>query len=115
MPASSRVSLKTQTIFCIIPLLDIYAAYRIKRLRRYLFIMIVFVGIPMMVIDIAVFPQQEAETLDDLTMAAIFDRDEFDHTAYSIVTWIGSILIAIFLIRRWSVQWNKQFQDAWSA
>lgn len=112
MPASGRVSLSTQTIFCIIPLLDIYAAYRIKKLRRYLLIMIVLVGIPLAIIDSAVFPQQETGTRDDFTVGGAFDY-ELGDVLYSVVTWIVSTLIAVFLIRRWSVQWNNQFQDAW--
>lgn len=112
MPASGRVSLKTQTIFCIIPLLDLYAAYRIKKLRRYLLIMIFLVGVPLMIIDFAVFPQMQSDTLDDFTMEAMFDY-ELGDMLYSIATWVASIMIAIFLIRRWSVQWNSQFQDVW--
>ncbi|MCE2506140.1 MAG: hypothetical protein J4F36_06680 [Nitrosopumilaceae archaeon] len=46
MPAKEKVSLSTQTIFCIIPILDMYVAYRIKKLRKYLLIMILVIAIP---------------------------------------------------------------------
>jgi hypothetical protein len=37
------VSLIRQSIHCVIPILDIFAAYRVKKLRKYLIIMLVFV------------------------------------------------------------------------
>lgn len=105
MPAT-RVNLTTQTIFCLIPILDLYAAYRIKRLRRYLLFMIILVMIPVTVVDYALFPlREDADFVRDM----MFDYDDPNHTLYSICTWIASVLLAIFLIRRWSIQWNKQF------
>lgn len=106
MPASRRVSLTTQTIFCLIPVLDLYAAYRIKRLRKYLLFMIIFVMIPVTIVDFALFPQQEDA---DFVRDVMFDYDDSNHMLYSFCTWIASVLFAIFLIRRWSVQWNNQF------
>lgn len=100
MPANGPVSLNIQTIFCLIPILDIYAAYRIKKLRKYLLIMIVFVGIPLGVLNAVISP------------VGSFAIPEFVYadTVFSVGTWIGSILIAIYLIRRWSVQWNKAYE-----
>lgn len=109
MPADGRVSLTTQTIFCIIPVLDMYAAYRIKKLRMYLLIMIVFVAIPMTIVDIVAFPSEEDKTLDDLAREMVFQYDDPVRMLYSIATWVVTVLIAIFLIRRWSVQWNSRF------
>lgn len=42
MPAKGPVSLVRQTIYCFIPIMDLYAAYTVKKLRWYLAIMIIF-------------------------------------------------------------------------
>ena len=45
MPAKEPVSLTRQTIFVLIPILDLIAFYRIKHLRKYLLIVYLGVGI----------------------------------------------------------------------
>ena len=109
MPAKEKVSLKIQTIFCIIPILDMYAAYRIKKLRKYLLIMILLVAVPVTIISSVIFPSEEDLMEGFVNVATYYygvDQNEF---IFSVVVQIGSILIAIFLIRRWSHQWNFQF------
>ena len=109
MPAKGKVSLPVQTVFCVIPILDMYAAYRIKKLRKYLAIMILVIAIPVTIAS-SIFLPTDDEGLEGFTNLLIFyygvDHNQF---AFSVVVQIGTILFAIFLIRRWSKQWNMQF------
>ena len=109
MPAKGKVSLPVQTVFCVIPILDMYAAYRIKKLRKYLAIMILVIAIPVTIAS-SIFLPTDDEGLEGFTNLLIFyygvDDNQF---AFSVVVQIGTILFAIFLIRRWSKQWNMQF------
>ena len=109
MPAKEKVSLSVQTVFCMIPILDVYAAYRIKKLRKYLAIIILVIAIPVTIAS-SVFLPTDDEGLEGFTNLLIFyygvDDNQF---IFSVGTQIGTILFAIFLIRRWSKQWNLQF------
>ena len=112
MPADGKVSLTIQTVFCAIPILDMYAAYRIKKLRKYLALIILVIAIPVTIASVIFLPVED-EGIDGFTNMMMFyygvNDDQF---LYSIGTQIGTILFAIFLIRRWSNQWNKQFDAA---
>ena len=100
MPAEGKVSLSVQTVFCIIPILDMYAAYRIKKLRKYLATMILVIAIPVSVAS-SVFLPTDDEGLEGFTNLMIFyygvDDNQF---IFSAVVQIGTTLFAIFLIRR---------------
>jgi formate hydrogenlyase subunit 3/multisubunit Na+/H+ antiporter MnhD subunit len=106
MPAKGKVKLSIQTIFCIIPILDMYAAYRIKKLRKYLAIMILVIIVPVTIASSVFLPTNDSG-LEGFTNLLIFyygvDDNQF---IFSVGTQIGTILFAIFLIRRWSKQWN---------
>ena len=110
MPAKGKVSLSIQTIFCLIPILDMYAAYRIKKLRKYLAIMILVIAIPVSIASSVFLPTDEEDLMEGFTNLMIFyygvDDNQF---IFSVGVQIGTILFAIFLIRRWSKQWNMQF------
>ena len=111
MPAKGKVSLSVQSLFCIIPILDMYAAYRIKKLRKYLMIMILVVAIPVSIAS-SVFLPTDDEGLEGFTNLLTYyygvDDDQF---IFSVSVQIGSILFAMFLIRRWSKQWNELFLE----
>ena len=110
MVKDEPVSLMRQTIYAIIPILDIYAAYRVTRLRKYLLIMIL-VGIPVSIADSVMFPDDRAVTYDGfIEFLTFYYGVNTDHFIFSFVVWVGSILIAIYLIRRWSKIWNKKFE-----
>ncbi len=106
MVKDEPVSLMRQTIYAIIPILDIYAAYRVTRLRKYLLIMIlVSIGIGMA--HYAIFPDMVVSEISE-DMQPLYYDESF------MAVWIaetgGSILLAVYLIRHWSKQWNKKFQ-----
>jgi len=110
MPAKGKVSLPVQTLFCIIPILDMYAAYHIKKLRKYLVIMIFVIAVPVTIASSVFLPTDDESLEKGFTNLLIYyygvDDNQF---IFSIGVQIGSVLFAIFLIRRWSHQWNLQF------
>ncbi|MBI1662853.1 MAG: hypothetical protein IS860_05075 [Nitrosopumilus sp.] len=110
MPAKGKVSLPIQTIFCIIPILDMYAAYRVKKLRKYLLIMILVIAVPVSIASSVFLPTDDEDLVEGFTNLMIYyygvDDDQF---IFSVGVQIGTILFAMFLIRRWSKQWNLQF------
>ena len=110
MPAKGKVSLRIQTICCMIPYLDMYAAYRIKRLRKYLLIMILLVVIPVTIADEVLFPMAKIVSFEKfLEFLTFYYGVDTNHFVFSIATWAGAILVAIYLVRGWSKQWNMQF------
>ena len=113
MVKEEPVSLTRQTIYCIIPILDLYAAYRVKSLRKYLVIMLA-VGIPLSIVDSYLFPMPEInENMNDME---VFEAMTYGYTtervAVMIAEQIGLILLAIYLVRRWSKKWNKKFEGS---
>ena len=110
MVKEEPVSLLRQTIYCLIPILDIYAAYKIRRLRKYLLIIIVVVGMPISIADSILFPVDDKEvSLEEFLRAVFFYFDDVNHMIFSVSAHIGTVMIAIYLIRRWSAQWNMRF------
>ncbi len=116
MVKDEPVSLMRQTIYCLIPLLDIYAAFRVKRLRRYLLIMLP-IGFVLGMVDSTLFPEYGWEDIGDATSSFLF----LDYVKYAddpirlptmIAYQVGIILLAIFLVRRWSKQWNQKFESS---
>ncbi len=110
MVKNEPVSLTRQTIYCMIPYLDMYAGYRVKRLRKYLLIMTVLVIIPVAIADEVLFPMDKTASFEEfLQFLTFYYGVNTNHFVFAIATWAGAVLFAIYLIRRWSKQWNKQF------
>lgn len=109
MPAKGKVSLPVQTIFCLIPILDGYAAYRIKKLRKYLAIVILVIAIPVTIASSVFLPTDESIEEGFTNLMIYYYGVDDDQFVFSIGVHIGSVLFAMFLIRRWSKQWNMQF------
>lgn len=116
MPAKEKVSLTRQTIYCFIPIMDMYAAYHIKKLRLYSLIYIA-VTIPLSMVLGIVFPLTEIGMYDQglfLNNPVInWDynvEDNSENTIMSLVIqMIVSYSLAVYLIRRWSKKWNSQY------
>ena len=117
MPATGKVSLTRQTIYCFIPILDIYAAYHIKKLRWYLLIML-GVGIAASTITSAINPMPEIDEYDEklflenqeIDWGYVFLGNNPEVSIASMVINQGIVLvIAVYVIRRWSKKWNLQF------
>jgi hypothetical protein len=115
MPANGPVSLTRQTIYCFIPIMDMYAAYHIKKLRWYLLIMI-GLSIAMGVVGEIVSPTDwtEDSTLyinddDDVNWNGMGFEENPD---VSIALILGNLVVtyalAVYLIRKWSREWNER-------
>ncbi len=87
------VNIKRQTIFSIIPILDLYAAYKVKKLIKYVVIMFVIglgLGVSIGFADFD-FEQTFPTPFNEIIFQVIF------------------IPLSVFLIRKWSKNWNQQF------
>ena len=108
MPATGPVSLTRQTIYSVIPVLDLIAFYKIKHLRKYL--LIVYVGVVGVVSSI----YSMAVTPDSWSFSDNYDPDWIlDPVGWALqLPMIAiTIIIQIYLVRRWSKRWNDQFSS----
>jgi hypothetical protein len=117
MPASGKVSLTRQTIYCFIPILDLYAAYHVKKLRWYLLIMLV-VGFALSTITSVINPMPEIDEYDEklfldneeINWSYVFLGENPEVAIASMVITQGIVIgVAVYIIRRWSKKWNMQF------
>jgi len=117
MPADGKVSLTRQTIYAFIPILDLYAAYHIKKLRWYLLIMIA-TGIVIGTITSVIAPESQEYDPERLVSFdgnidwgyAILGENPGLSLAIIIANQAISLAIAVYIIRRWSKEWNKNFE-----
>ena len=125
MPAKGNVSIKWQIVFSIISPINLWAFYRIKKLRRY----ILYVLIPSIIIGLSlsltgyyemtlIDPSGGQMGSDAITplppyMTPIKPQvGKFDVIPYniiSILTSIGLTLFSVYLMVKWSRKWNEQF------
>jgi len=90
MVEKKPVNVKWQMLFVLIPFLDLYASYRIQKLRLWLLIFGVGFGIATFLMNYAIFGMHNS----------VWDF----HIAVVIIT-LGS---AVYVIRRWSITWNEK-------
>jgi len=104
MVKQKPVNVNLQTVFVFIPILDLWAFYSVQKLRLALLIFLVGFGAAAIVM---VFATLGPEGL------MVKDPDEiFSNSAYigsSIGLTIVQYGLAVYLIRRWSKEWNKKF------
>ena len=118
MPAEGRVSIIWQIIFVLfIPIADIWAFYRIKKLQKailYLFIPAITLMAVMFVPIIMIAVEGVENNLQDDEQW----EKEFESNPLMLVAIIGSsigytglAILSIYLIYKWSEEWNKRFED----
>jgi len=98
MVRQEPVSVNWQILLIIIPIIDLWATYRIEKLRLYLLVMIA-IAVTGVVIETSIFD------FDSYFM------DQAGFTASSgleIVFLLIEIGIAIILVRKWSREWNEK-------
>ena len=106
MPAKGKVSLPRQTIFVLIPVLDLIAFYKIKHLRKYLLIVYLGIaGIAGTAYSMIVTPESWWFS-DNFDPNYIMDTEDW---ALQIPMIAVSYVISIYLVRKWSKKWNLQF------
>ena len=96
------VSVNWQTLFILIPILDLWATYRIQKLRLYLLIFLLGFGLAAIVLEIALSPDEYFS--DEISTDSLYDES----WEVEIVLTLASMGLAIILIRTWSREWNEK-------
>ncbi len=105
MPAKGSVNVRRQCIYAAIPVLDIYSAYHIKKLRRYLLVILCTVVIPQVAVEFALFDNM-LEIQEAFTAFLYPGSENFVQSVYVMLWTAGGIAWSVVLIRRWSMRWN---------
>ena len=115
MPAEGKVSLVWQIIMVLlIPIAGIWAFYRIKKLTKaFLYIIVPEIALMVLIMGSVILAVPNEDTLDSLES---FDDPEealeplmFGITILSTVVGLGLTGLAIYLIIKWTEEWNNQF------
>jgi amino acid transporter len=112
MPANGPVKIIWQIIFTFIPILDLWAFYRIKKLRRYfLYVVIPVFAIIMTIVIGVVITSMDSPMFDDPSFDPFMSDDPTILTMNILmpIIEIGFHIFSIYLVYNWSKQWNKQF------
>jgi len=91
-------------LLVIITLLDLFAAYRVEKLRLFLLIFFLGFGLGSVVLDASLFPE------DYFSDEFLYSNDLFTENFWQIglVIRLVAIGFAIILIRKWSREWNER-------
>ena len=96
------VSIRRQTIYAVLPFLDLYAAYRVQRLRWYLLITIGF-GVLSSIVQFVLTPEIYTNPQSH--------GSEPVYIISYVLGIVASIVLSIYLIRRWSHRWNEKLKS----
>lgn len=114
MPAKGPVSILWQILFVVfIPFLDLWAFYRIKKLKKYL----LYVYLPQFIVGgiiagLILGAVLEENSVDKLeTLSEDLGNNELTLILSNVVMGLGFTIFSIYLIATWSEKWNKQFSD----
>lgn len=106
LPAKGSVKIVWQIIFIFIPVLNLWAFYRIKKLRKFF----LFVWIPEMIITLIIItPMVLANVEQSLNRNPMLDGEFLMETVLLYIVETGFAILSIYLIYKWSKEWNKQF------
>jgi hypothetical protein len=106
--ATKQVSLFWQTVFAIT--IDVFAFYRIQRLRRF-FKLIVIPVLLLTSVPIAIFFPIEFDCEPDWWLLLIYDTcQELEIQIYGGIVNAAFLIYSIYLVRKWSSEWNKKFE-----
>jgi len=102
MVEKKPVSVNWQMIFVLIPFLDLYASYRIQKLRLWLLIFGVGVGIAVILLNYALFGMDHFDWNNEI------DAWDPARMSFHITSTIVILGAAVYVIRRWSISWNEK-------
>ena len=106
--STKPVSLFWQVVFAFT--IDVFAFYRIKKLRRFLLIVVlpaVIIGTTFSVIFSSINSECETEWL----LFFIYDTcEELEVQIGSAIINSAFLVFTIYLVRKWSIEWNRQFE-----
>jgi len=107
MVTKGPVSVNWQSVFMFIPIVDLWAAYRIQKLRMYLLIFLVGFGVIEISLGISL-----AGSIDEfLKLDPDYVVSDSIVTDILIAITLVQFGVAVILIRIWSKQWNLKFQS----
>lgn len=107
--ATKPVSIFWQTVFIFV--LDWFAMYRIKKFRSYLYFIVLPYVVISNIISIVIFPTAFDCIPDWILFFTIYDTCQlFEVNILTHGIYGGFLVFAIYLIRKWSVEWNNNFQ-----
>ena len=111
MIAKGKVSIIWQIIFvAIVPIAGIWAFYRIKKLKK----MILYLEIPTIILviitDVVLISSGLAGTPEEIDILVESNTVIIPMFA-SLVGFIAIIIFAVYLIHKWSVEWNQKFDN----
>ena len=112
MPAKGPVKIVWQIIFIFIPVLDLWAFYRIKKLRRFALMVWIPETIITMIIIIPIVAGDVDQILNGNPMQ---DNESILTTILLYVVETGFAILSIYLIYKWSKEWNRQFTNTSNA
>jgi len=96
VPAQKKVSVLWQIIFTYVPILDLWAFYRIKKLRK----LVLYVMLPSVIFGFVI-----GVSLGD-------GLGNGSHKVFGLyIAGIGFLVLTNFLMIRWSRQHNRQFDQ----
>jgi len=104
MVKQKPVSVNWQTLFVFIPILDLWAFYSVQKLRMALLIFLVGFGAAAIALNFAILGS-DAFLVEDPDVI-------YSNSAYigsTIGLSIAQYALAIYLVRKWSKEWNKKF------
>ena len=106
--ATKPVSLFWQTLFIFV--FDIYPVYRIQKLKRYLIINVIPSGIIATALA-TIFAEFDCMPNWWLTWIGYDTCVPFEMNIFVGIVYGGFLVFSIYLIRKWSVQWNENISS----
>lgn len=116
----TRVSIKWQILFSLISPLNIWAFYRIKKLRRYvLYVLVPSLAVSGIMLTAAYYEamvpehlEQDASTEQTLSYMTSIEPQvgRFDAMPYPLISIATSVVfssLSVYLVIKWSREWNK--------
>ena len=92
MVEKKPVSVNWQTLFILLPIIDLWATYRVEKLGLYILLIIALAVVGFIVGFVEGF--------------LFFGMSDF----FSWMVLLGGLVISIYLIRKWSEEWNEKIE-----
>ena len=126
MPANGKVSVRWQIVFAIISPINLWAFYRIKKLRLYaLYVLVPSAIISSIVITGMLYEMNNSENGFDINgnrypeptvpphmtpiEPKVWKYNTSTYTVFNMVTSVVLTVFSVYLAVKWSRQWNEQF------
>ena len=110
MAKKEPVNLRRQTIFAIIPYLNLYAIYRVQKLRKYFLIAILISVAATIILSVGVWVYVMLivdSTQEDLTPDILLIFESIRSLPAYLIYFSSGILLNVYLVRKWSRDWNN--------